>query len=120
MTLEAETAAQLTRIEGTVNLLRQMLESVIPVVERHTVEISALQLNTQKLDLEAKARDEKAVALAVALKEAKETAEATASAEAAKEVARDGKSWSPIQRLVLVAGTVSTAIAIWQSIKPGG
>jgi len=107
---------QLTRMEGKLDLVQQRMNDLVPRVDRHEGEIAGLQLETQRLSLEAKARDETAIALAVALKDAKETQEATSRAEAAKEAAKEGQKWSPIQRLVLVGGVVSVAVQVLQAL----
>lgn len=99
---------QLTRMEGKFDLVISRLDDLVPRVTSVENRASELEKITQRLDLEAQARDEKAVALAYALKEAKEAQEAEVD-----------KAWSPLQRLVLVAGAVSTAVAIYQAITPG-
>jgi hypothetical protein len=101
-------AIQLTRMEGKLDLCNQRLDDLAPRVTAVENRAAELEKVTQRLDLEAQARDEKAVALAYALKEAKEAQEAEVD-----------KAWSPLQRLVLLGGAVSTAVAIWQAVAPG-
>jgi hypothetical protein len=98
---------QLTRMEGKFDLVIQRLDDLVPRVNRVEIVTAELEKTTQRLDLEAVARDEKAVALAYALKEAKEAQEAEVD-----------KAWSPLQRLVLFGGAISTAVAIYQAITP--
>ena len=99
---------QLTRMEGKFDLVIQRLDDLVPRVTRVEIDVADLKSTTQRLDLEAVARDQKAVALAIALKDAKEAQEAD-----------DSKAWSPLQRLVLLGGAISTAVAIYQAVVPG-
>ena len=95
---------QLTRMEGKFDLVIQRLDDLVPRVTRVETEVADLKSATQRLDLEAAARDQKAIALAVALKEAKEAQEKD-----------DTKAWTPLQRLVLVGGAVLAALQIYQA-----
>lgn len=96
---------QLTRMEGKFDLVIQRLDDLVPRVTRVEGSVTELEKITQRLDLEAVARDQKAVALAVALKDAKEAQEAD-----------DTKAWTPVQRLVLCGGVVLTALQIYQLV----
>ena len=82
-------SVQLTRIEGTVNLIAYQMSEVRGRVDSHEVQIAGLKATTQSLKEGAEASKEKAIALALALKDAKDQAEATSRAEAAKETARN-------------------------------
>lgn len=98
---------QLTRMEGKFDLVIQRLDDLVPRVTRVEVGFAELEKTTQRLDLEAVARDQKAVALAIALKDAKEAQEAD-----------ETKAWTPVQRLALVATAVLGAIQIYQLLTP--
>ena len=120
------TAVQLTRIEGTLNLVAFQIKDVAARVDRHESEIGALKSQTQSLREGADASEGKAVALALALKDAKETQEATSRAESAKaaaasreEAARSALGWSPITRLFAVAAGILGAILIFQALTGG-
>ena len=99
---------QLTRMEGKFDLVIQRLDDLVPRVTRVEVDVADLKSTTQRLDLEAIARDQKAVALAIALKDAKDAQEKD-----------DTKQWTPLQRLVLVGGVVLAALQIYQAVVPG-
>lgn len=99
---------QLTRMEGKFDLVIQRLDDLIPRVTRVESQVVELQNTTQRLDLEATARDQKAIALALALKEAKETQEA-----------EQHQAWSPVQRLAVVAATLLGLVQIYQAFVPG-
>lgn len=99
---------QLTRMEGKFDLVIQRLDDLIPRVTRVESQVVELQNTTQRLDLEATARDQKAIALALALKEAKETQEA-----------EQHQAWSPIQRLAVVAAALLGLVQIYQQFVPG-
>jgi hypothetical protein len=89
-------------MEGVLN---QVLERTSTLTRRmDEVEDRARELETvtQRLDLDALARDKTAVALALALKEAKEAVEATARLKGAEEA----NTWSPFARFGAGLGTV--------------
>jgi hypothetical protein len=98
---------QLTRMEGKFDLVIQRLDDLIPRVTRLEGQMVEFQTTTQRLDLEATARDQKAVALALALKEAKETQEADAQ-----------QPWTPVQRLGWFVGAALVLVQLYQYI-PG-
>jgi hypothetical protein len=110
---------QLTRMEGKLDLVQQRMNDLVPRVDRHEGEIANLQLETQRLALEAKARDETAIALATALRDAKDTQEAAARAEAAKDAAKDSQRWSPVQRLALASAAILGILQLVQALLPG-
>lgn len=99
---------QLTRMEGKFDLVIQRLDDLVPRVTRVESEVVSLKEATQRLDLEAKSRDDKALALAVALKDQKEAREAD-----------DNKAWSPLQRLMLCFALALAAVQIYQLLTPG-
>jgi len=90
---------QLTRMEGVLNLIAYRINELAATVSKHDDEINKLKLSTQRLDDDAKAGRETAIALAEALKEADEARRA-----------RSGETWTPFQR-AFVAISALTAIA---------
>jgi ABC-type transporter Mla subunit MlaD len=103
---EESTAVSLARMEGKFDGLALRLADVLPVVAQHTAQIASLILGHQSLKDEAAARDKTVIATAQALKDAKDTAEGmdrTARAEA-------DNSWSPVQRMGLIATAVGSII----------
>lgn len=119
MTHEAEAVpVQLTRMEGVLNLVLERTTMLNTRMDKVEDRASSLEATTQRLDLDAQARDKTAVALALALKEAKEAVEATArakSAEVAAEAFRTEKAWSPWAKVITVmvgaAGIASVILA---------
>ena len=101
---------QLTRMEGVLNLVLERTTNLAVRMEKVEVRASDLEAVTQRLDLDATARDKTAVALALALKDA--------------EIERRNKTettWSPFAKVITVmvalAGIASVAIA-WFSSHP--
>lgn len=105
---EAESlSVQLTRIEGVVNLVKYQNDDVITRVTRLERTANETESKVQKLELEATARDDKAIALALALKEADETYKD-------KNLGR----WSPLNRIYLLVGILYAGILTYKVLKP--
>ena len=95
---------QLTRMEGVLNLVAERTTNLAVRMEKVEVRTGDLEATTQRLDLDATARDKTAVALALALKDA--------------EIERRNKTettWSPFAKVITVmvalAGIASVVIA---------
>lgn len=95
---------QLTRMEGNLKLILFQVTDVSRRTGHLEDKVSNLELETQRLRLDAESSQRTVVATATALREAKEAAEATARAEAAK----SDQSWSPALRLSVVAGSIAS------------
>jgi hypothetical protein len=91
---------QLTRMEGVLNAVAEKVGDLRGHVDRHEVEISALQLTTQQLASDARAKDLTVLATAKALADAKTASDAAARAESDKADA----AWSPTMRVLSVIG----------------
>jgi len=102
----ADVVVMLTRMEGSINLVLQRMEDLVPRVGRAEGFIATLQRDVQRLDLDAKASEAKAIALAAALKEAKAASES-----------EDNKAWTPVQRLAAIVALALVAIQIYQALK---
>ena len=85
------TAVQLTRVEGSINLILFQMDQLTETVKQHTAEISALQMFTQRLADEATASHETALSLAKALKDADEARRSQSE-----------QTWTPFQRIITV------------------
>lgn len=105
---EAESLpVQLTRIEGIVNHIKYQNDDVIRrVISLETV-TNEIEGKVQKLELEAIARDDKAIALALALKEADQTYKD-------KNVGK----WSPLNRVYLLVGIIYALVIAYKTFKP--
>ena len=109
----------LVRMEGKLDLTSQRLSDVVPRVERHEKDITALLLSVQGLADSAKSRD---AANAAAWKARDDTVEATARAlaqakttqddAASAETVKADKSWAPATKLIAILGGVSVVIVI--------
>lgn len=105
---EAESLpVQLTRIEGIVNLIKYQNDDVITRVTRLEVVTNTVEGKVQKLELEATARDDKAIALATALKEAD---------DAYKD--KNTGRWNPLNRIYLFAGVLYAAVIMYKTFHP--
>jgi len=100
-------AVQLTRMEGKLGLVLQMVTELGPRVSLLETGTASDRLSIQKLELEAKAERDKAVALAVVLEKAKEVADAEAQ-----------QPWTPVQRLGWFVGAALVLVQLYQYI-PG-
>lgn len=121
------TSVQLTRIEGTVNLIAYQMTEVRSRVDSHEAQLAALTSTTQSLKEGAMASKETAVALALALKDAKDQAEATARQEVAKEQARNAlvdRVWlTPTRMLGFFGGFLAFAsllVTLYVATRPTG
>ncbi len=85
------TRVQLTRIEGTLNLVADRVSGLMTRVDRHDSEIGILKSQSQTLREQAVARDATAVALATALKDADESRRN-----------KDSQTWSPFAKTITV------------------
>ena len=93
---EAETShVQLTRIEGTINLIKYQNESMAKRMGDLEVSVDKLKTDVHTLQLEAVARDRLAVTVATTLKDS----------DAALIVKNDQK-WSPVTRLVAITSII--------------
>ena len=81
----------LARIEGTVNRVADRVDGLIARMDRTESAVATLQALTQRLDLDATARDKTAVALALALKDAE-----------LERRTKDTATWSPFQKTATV------------------
>lgn len=101
---EAESSqVQLTRMEGTINLIKYQNDDMVKRVSHLEVVTTKIQAEVQKLQLEAVARDASAVALAQALKQQDDNY---------KE--RTSQKWNPLNRVYLAAGVIYTVIITYQ------
>lgn len=117
---------QLTRMEGTLNLIDHKVDTVGKRMDRAETNIDSLQSQTQSLKEGAASSEKTATALALALKEAKETAEGTARTEVAKAAAvqreaeaRAALGWSPITRLFAVVAVMAIIFNLYQGLTSG-
>ena len=93
---EAETShVQLTRIEGTINLIKYQNEAMAKRMGDLEVSVGKLKTDVHTLQLEAVARDRLAVTVATTLKDS----------DAALIVKNDQK-WSPVTRLVAITSII--------------
>ena len=81
----------LARIEGTVNRVADRVDGLMSRMDRTETAVAILQALTQRLDLDATARDKTAVALALALKDAE-----------LERRTKDTATWSPFQKTATV------------------
>ncbi len=88
-------AVQLTRIEGTINLIKYQNENMSKDMTHVKVDVEKLKTDVHTLQLEAVARDKLAGTVASTLKDA----------DAALIVKNDQK-WTPLTRLVLIVTAV--------------
>lgn len=100
-------AVQLTRMEGKLGLVLQMVTELGPRVTLLETGTAHDRLAIQRLELEAKAERDKAVALATALEKAKEVADNEAQ-----------QPWTPIQRLGWFVGAALVLVQFYQYL-PG-
>lgn len=114
---------QLTRMEGTLNLIDHKVDAVGARMDRAETDIDGLKSLTQTLKEGAASSEKTAAALALALKEAKETAEGTARAETAKAAAaqheidaRAALGWTPITRLFAVVAALAIVFNLYQGL----
>lgn len=104
---EAESlSVQLTRVEGVVNLVKYQNDDVITRVTRLERTANETESKVQKLELEATARDDKAIALALALKEADKTYKD-----------KNTGRWTPLNRVYLLVGILYTGIVTYKIFK---
>jgi len=96
------TPVQLTRMEGILNVVLERTSTLTRRMDDAEERCRQLETVTQRLDLDALARDKTAVALALALKEAKEAVEATARLKGAEAA----QTWSPFARFGAVIGSL--------------
>lgn len=110
------TPIQLTRMEGTLNLINFQLAAMTPRVDDHERRLSITELMVQRLG-DAAAADKLTVEqTARALKDAKEAADATARAELQK----SETAFSPVARLATAAAILSSLVAFYFAIRPNG
>jgi len=105
---EAESSqVQLTRMEGTINLIKYQGEDMVKRVTHLEASSVRIEGKVQKLELEAVARDATAVALATALKQADDNYKEKTT----------GK-WTPLNRVYLLAGVLYALVTLYKMFKP--
>ena len=105
---EAETLpVQLTRMEGTINLIKYQSGDMLTRVTHLETSSSRIESKVQKLELEAVARDATAVALATALKQADDNYKDKTT----------GK-WTPLNRVYLIAGIIYAMVILYKTFRP--
>lgn len=109
------TPVQLTRMEGTLNLINFQLAAMTPRVDNHESRIGTAELAIQRLGDAAVADKLTVEQTARALKDAKEATEATARAELQK----SDQAWTPVARLSVAAAILSSLVAFYFAIRPG-
>lgn len=95
------TAVQLTRIEGVLNGIDYKVSDLILFKHKTETRLSSLESAAQTLRDDAKARDDKAVALALALKEADETRRS-----------QESHTWTPFGRAAITLGALVSLLAL--------
>lgn len=98
----------LARIEGTLGNVLEKVSSLIVRVDRTEMHMGQIQLDVQRLDLEAKASAATVTATAKALREAKEAQDATSRAETVKA----DRAWSPVTKVFAFTAFLATAFGI--------
>lgn len=118
------TPVQLTRMEGILNLVLERTSLLAIRVDRSEERLTLVEATTQRLDIEAVARDKTALALAAGIKDAKDTADATTAGEAQKEatkIALKDQAFSPAIKLAALFGSVATVggliLAFYMAVK---
>lgn len=109
------TPVQLTRMEGTLNLINFQLAAMTPRVDNHESRIGNIELSVQRLGDAAVADKLTVEQTARALKDAKEATEATARAELQK----SESAWNPVARLSVAAAVLSSMVAFYFAINGG-
>lgn len=114
---------QLTRMEGVLILINHQLNEIIRRVDAvdhrvdgHESRIAGIELNVQRLGDAAVADKLTVEQTARALKDAKEATEATARAELQK----SETAFSPVARLATAAAGLSSLMALYFALRPGG
>ena len=100
---------QLTRMEGVLNLVLERTTTLALRMERVEERAAELESATQRLELDAAARDKTAVALALALKDAE--AERRTKTETA---------WSPFAKVITViiaAAAILSVILVYRTTQ---
>ena len=94
---------QLTRMEGVLNLVLERTTNLTDRMEKVELRTNDLESTTQRLDLDATARDKTAVALALALKDAE-----------AERRTKTETTWSPFAKVitVIIAAAAIAAVVI--------
>lgn len=108
ITREAESLpVQLTRMEGTINLIKYQGDDMAKRVTHVESSITRIESKVQKLELEAVARDATAVALATALKQADDNYKD-----------KNTGKWTPLNRLYLFVGIIYVAVTLYKQFRP--
>lgn len=110
------TTVQLTRMEGVLNLINHQLDEIIRRVDGHESRIAVIELSVQRLGDAAVADKLTVEQTARALKDAKEATEA----QARSELQKAETAFSPVARLATGAAILSSLIAFYFAIRPGG
>lgn len=112
--LPEATPVQLTRMEGTLNLITHQLGEMVRRVDRHEERIGVIELSVQRLGDNAIANEKTVEQTARALKDAKEATEATARAE----VAKQDMTWTPMTRLFAIAAAFTSILTAYFAMRP--
>jgi hypothetical protein len=107
---------QLTRMEGTLNLINFQIGALGGRVDSLEVRTGGLELNVQRLGDAAVADKLTVEQTARALKDAKEATEA----QARSELQKSDQAWTPINRLLAATSILSALVAFYFAIRPGG
>lgn len=110
------TPVQLTRMEGTLNLINHQLGELVARVALHESRIGVIELSVQRLGDAAVANERTVEQTAKALKDAKEATEATARAEMQK----SEQSWSPVSRTLAVTVVFLALLSFYFAVRPAG
>lgn len=109
------TPVQLTRMEGTLNLINFQLAAMTPRVDNHETRIGTIELSVQRLGDAAVADKLTVEQTARALKDAKEATEA----QARSELQKSDQAWTPINRLLAAISVLSGVVAFYFAVRPG-
>ena len=107
---------QLTRMEGVLNLINFQLTELARTVADHGGRLGIVEIKVQRLKDAAEADKITVAQTAAALKDAKEATEAATRADLEK----SNQSWSPVSRLLAVTAGLSSLVAFYFAIRPGG
>lgn len=101
------TSVQLTRMEGTLNLIDYKVDNLVVTVGLHETAIANLQLKVASLDQQAVAREETVLQTAKALKDAKEA-----------EMAKDEHKWSLSAKVSVIASALAALAIAYANYRP--
>ena len=108
----------LTEMRGDLKLVLQQMADLIPRVAEHDKAIVQLLLDTQRLTIEADAREKAAAKIQSAVAAQKTAEHEDALAESAKETAQADRTWSPVSKITTVMGCLAVTWALLDALLP--